>query len=284
MIDYGGLNGHSVGRILKETVRRAMVEARSKRLEFETTSKLGYGGSMDDVFTNADKACQDIYLRAFAECFPGYGVIAEEGMLSVESENGLYFTVDPIDGTKAYIRRQSHGISTMIALVNARTNKVLSAFIGDISTWEIFGYRPGSDKVWRITDLTASEVLTVDTTRRSESSYALLRDPLDRYSPATEKIIRLFKNYEVMGSSIGTWAARLWKQEIQALLLPAGFETPWDSTPVIGISQKLGYDFYRADANGCWEKFYPSLPRSPERREYDVMIAHPTLFNLDLAN
>lgn len=284
MIDYGNLNGHSVGRILKETVRRAMVEARSKRLAFETTTKMSYSGTMDDVFTDADKACQEVYLRAFAECFPGYGVIAEEGQLSIHSLNGMYFTVDPIDGTKAYIRRQSHGISTMVALVHAKTNKVLSAFIGDISTGEIFGYRPGSDKVWRITDLTASEALTVDVTRRASESHALLRDPLDRYTPATSKMMKLFKNYEVMGSSIGTWAARLWKQEVQALVLPAGFETPWDSTPVIGISQKLGYEFYRGDEDGSWVKFIPMLPQEPERREYDVMIAHPSVFNLDLVN
>ncbi len=279
-LSYGELNGHSVGRILKETVRRAMVEARSKRLIFEANEKIGYSGDMDDVFTNADRSCQEIYLRAFEECFPDYGVIAEEGQTSKPSKNGLYFTVDPIDGTKAYIRRQSHGISTMVALVDPDTNHVLSAFIGDINTWEIFGYRPVSRKVHRITDLVASEVLSVDMSRRFETSHALLRDPLDRYQPTTVPIVERFRNYEVMGSSIGTWAARLWKNEVQGLVLPAGYETPWDSAPVIGICETLGYRHHKF-VDGHWKPFNPVIPTKPVHRDYDVLIAHQTMWMLN---
>lgn len=279
-MNYGTLTEHSVGRILKETVRRAMVEARSKRLVFEAKEKIGYSGNMDDVFTDADRACQDIYLRAFEECFPDYGIIAEEGQLSKPSKNGMYLTVDPIDGTKAFIRRQSHGISTMVALVDEETNEVLSSFIGDINTWEIFGYRPNSTKVHRISDLVASEVLSVDTSRRAITSHALLRDPLEtHYSPSSHELMRLFRNYEVMGSSIGTWAARLWKQEVQALVLPVGYETPWDSSPVIGISQRLGYEFYQPnDTKTGWRRMTPELVRQPTHRPYDLLICHPCMF------
>ena len=158
-VNLGALNGHSVGRILKEAVRRAVTVIRAQRVSFEAHTKQGYGGTMDDVFTSADKAAQEVYLRTFTECFPGCGVIGEEDMLTIPPTAPLtaYFTVDPIDGTRAFIRRQSHGISTMVALVDG--GEVISAYIGDISSDEVYGYRPGSDRVHRITSLDSFETL-----------------------------------------------------------------------------------------------------------------------------
>jgi fructose-1,6-bisphosphatase/inositol monophosphatase family enzyme len=139
-------------------VRRA-AEIRAQRLTFEAHVKKGYGGSMNDVFTSADKAAQEVYLRTFMECFPGCGVIGEEDSLSIPATAPVtaYFTVDPIDGTRAFIRRQSHGITTMVALVDQ--GEVISAYVGDISSDEVYGYRPGSKAVHRITRLDASRRL-----------------------------------------------------------------------------------------------------------------------------
>ena len=77
-LGLGPLNGHAVGRILKEAVRRASVAIHSERFLFTHESKQGYSGAMDDVVTNADRKAQEIYLRTFRECFPRCGVIAEE--------------------------------------------------------------------------------------------------------------------------------------------------------------------------------------------------------------
>ena len=68
--------------------------------------------------------------------------------------------------------------------------------------------------------------------------------------------------------------ARLWKDEIGAVLIPPGFETPWDSSPIIGISLTLGYRFYRPDG-GSWFEYTPKPPLVPERREHDTLIIHP---------
>ena len=99
-VNLGVLNGHSVGRILKEAVRRAATVIRAQRQNFESQTKLSYAGTMDDVFTSADRAAQEVYLRTFTECFPGCGVLGEEDSLSVAPVAPItaYFTVDPIDG------------------------------------------------------------------------------------------------------------------------------------------------------------------------------------------
>jgi len=54
------LNGHAVGIILKELVRRAMTIIRNERQVFEATAKMGHSGNMDDVFTSADTNAQDL--------------------------------------------------------------------------------------------------------------------------------------------------------------------------------------------------------------------------------
>jgi fructose-1,6-bisphosphatase/inositol monophosphatase family enzyme len=274
-VNLGPLNGHSVGRILKEAVRRAATVIRAQRVSFETHVKEGYGGSMNDVFTSADKAAQEVYLRTFVECFPGCGIIGEEDSLSIEPVAPItaYFTVDPIDGTRAFIRRQSHGISTMVALVDG--GEVISAYIGDVSSDEVYGYRPGSDRVHRITSLDSFETLNHEPppTRDIRRVNGLLRDPPDQYSATTQKLIARFSDYEIMGSSLGTWSARQWKREVGALLLRPGFETPWDSTPIIGISKKLGYVWLRPQGED-WVVYEPELPRKTYRRDHDALVIH----------
>ena len=139
-----------VGIVLRDLVQRALFIGRKHRGIFEATGKASYGGDKDDFFTNADTEAQEMYVRLLQECFPDFGIIVEEDDLVIEGKHGLdaYFTIDPIDGTKAYIRRQSHGIGSMIAMVV--NGKIVSAYIGDMNTGEIFGYRPGSDNVWRL--------------------------------------------------------------------------------------------------------------------------------------
>lgn len=282
-VNLGPLNGHSVGRILKEAVRRAATVIRAERTTFEAHSKQSYSGTMDDVFTSADKAAQEVYLRTFKECFPGCGVIGEEDSLSLPAVAPLsaYFTVDPIDGTRAFIRRQSHGISTMVALVDFNDQgrgEVISAYIGDISSDEVYGYRPGSNRVHRITRLDTFETLQPEQTARASVGelFGLLRDPAHDYSEQSQRLIERFRGYEVMGSSIGTWAARLWKGEVQALLYAPSFETPWDSTPVIGIGRKLGFVWLRPEGE-AWVQYEPELPLKPTRRDHDALVVHASL-------
>jgi fructose-1,6-bisphosphatase/inositol monophosphatase family enzyme len=270
------INEHIIGIILKELVRRAMVIARRQILSFEVSGKMGYGGEMDDFFTSADSQAQESYVRSLQECFPGIGIIGEEDSLVVFVEKGwnAYFTIDPIDGTKAYIRRQSHGVGSMIALII--DGVIEAAFIGDINSREIFGYRPGSSNVWRITDLEAYEKLDSNPPETIISGLSiLLREREQKYSEVSRRTIDGFKTVLVDGGSIGTWAARLWKREVGALLLYPSWETPWDSSPVIGISKKLGYVFLRPFGfkNG-WMTYEPEISREKFWRAHETLIIH----------
>ncbi len=233
---------------------------------------------MDDVFTSADTKAQAIYLRAIQECFPDYGFIGEEDGLVIRPKNGctIWVTVDPLDGTKAFVRRQSDGVGSMVAVIDG--NEVISVYIGDINTNEVYGYRPGSDTVWRISEFDSFEKLGYAGGDDLSKRYVLLRDPPEDYSSLSRRTLDHFKSYEVRGSSIGIWAARLWKREVSALLIQPGWETPWDSNPVFGISQKLGYVFLRpyrlGDEADSWEVYDQGPLREKQRRAHDILIVH----------
>jgi fructose-1,6-bisphosphatase/inositol monophosphatase family enzyme len=275
------LNEHVVGIILKEIVRRAIITIRAERFKFEATAKLDYNGSMEDVFTTADTAAQAIYEAAIRECFPGVGMIGEEETPDIPCTlDGVdaYFTVDPLDGTKAFVRRQSHGTATMVALVV--NGEVVSAWIGDINTQEIYGYRPGSKKVHRISEYGLSQYLhTQPFGQTLSNSPLLLRESLENSPNAVRNLAKRFKKNYNDGGSIGTWMARLWKGEFGGAVIDPGYQTPWDDTPLIGISKKLGFVFLRSDGTKPWEEFMPELVRRTEERPYWTAVVHRS--NLD---
>ena len=272
-LNLGEVNGPVVGIILKELVRRAIGEIRELRHTFEASLKPGHEGNMDDVFTNADRAAQSIYTKVLCECFPSAGIIAEENRLCLNpAGTQAYFTIDPLDGTRAFIRRQSHGVGTMVALVVE--GEVVSAWVGDVNTQEVFGYRPGSDKVHWISEFDTAQQLPNGRKVNLGSSYLLLRDRELHHSILAQRTTGCFKNLEINSGSIGIWMSRLWKQEVGGLIVRAGHETTWDATPIYGISRKLGYRFYAPVGNQKWQQFQPKITSETIYRPHEMLIIH----------
>jgi histidinol-phosphatase len=53
--------------------------------------------------TAADRECERTMAGMLTDAFPGYGVLGEEGS-QAESRNGRRWIIDPIDGTRDYVR------------------------------------------------------------------------------------------------------------------------------------------------------------------------------------
>ncbi|MSR78992.1 MAG: hypothetical protein EXS59_02495 [Candidatus Taylorbacteria bacterium] len=249
----GNINAHSLSIILKELVRRAINEVSviMQQADLGVTFKKVAEGSTaeDDFFTVADTNAQIIIAKSLRECFPGYGIIGEEKLFvpcTLPSGIILYFTIDPLDGTRAFRRRQSHGIGTMISLINGDGN-VLCAWIGDVMTKEMYGYRPGSSKVWRAINYERFTQLNPDPLTPLKDQYLLSRDNPSEFPTLPRSFFikgkhgGVFRDFEITGGSIGISTARLWKQEVGAQLLKPGPEHPWDICPILGINQKLGF-------------------------------------------
>jgi fructose-1,6-bisphosphatase/inositol monophosphatase family enzyme len=276
-MDYGVVSGPVIGIVMKEMVRRAIEVIRAERFLFEAQEKKSLKQNEQDFVTTADKAAQQVYLKLIRKCFPSYGVVAEEDALSIPSSHAhhdIYFTVDPLDGTKAFMRRQSHGIGSMISLVV--DGEVVAAYVGDIMTQEIFGYRPESSQVWRISEYGKAEELTIFSERPLSERHILLRDPGSVYSEHIQKLLSAgaFKSHEIVTGSIGIMFARLWKDEVAAIALHAGHETPWDLNPLIGISKKMGFVFVRVTSTGSFEVFEPQPVKTIEVWNHETVVVH----------
>ena len=257
---------------MKEMVRRAIQVIRAQRFVFDTQHKDHLDESREDLVTSADYEAQRIYLRVLKSCFPNFGVVAEEDQLRIPcsmSDRKLWFTLDPLDGTKAFARRQSAGVGTMVALLE--NQDVIAAYVGDVMTQEIYGFRPGAS-VFRISEYNQPEVLK----RKElpiEEAYLLLREQPKTSPPAIAQLYDHFKGIDVEGGSIGISFARLWKGEVEALLMGPHFSTPWDSAPIIGISKQLGYRFLKIEANGKIGEFDFCPQREPNKVNHHVIVA-----------
>lgn len=281
---YGPVNGHIVATIFKSAMRRAIEAIRRERMIFVTRSKIGYGGKRNDKFTSADIKAQAIYVKAIRECFPSWGIVAEEKRLKIRCRiKGItvFVTLDGLDGTAAFIRGESHGIGTMASLVV--NGQVVCAYVGDVMTGEIYGFRPGSNHVHRIGEFGQVQRLKINPKKKLSEQYVLLREHQDRYDRRIQTMIKgwegfhaegVFRGVEVSGGSIGTNMARLWKGSVGAMILKPGYETPWDLAPVLGICQKLGFVFLKLTPAGKLERLEPRITGRIRKTNHETIIIH----------
>ncbi len=276
-----------MGVLLKDVVRRAIITIRRERLGFTVFEKIhGENKSKDkrrDLTTSADLAAQRLYIDVLKKSFPGYGIVAEEKNLSVNPKKGLvperHFTVDPLDGTRAFERRQSDGVGTMVALVAGRdkNSHIEAAWVGDVNTQEMYGYSGEKSDVYRVHDFFEEEKLSVNTKKKLSEQYAISRVPIEKLTnPFRELFSRhLFRSYHITNGSIGTTMARLWKGEVGGYILSPNYIEPWDEAPIWGISKKLGFVFLKWDdkKNNFIEEDW-QFRKKTYGRPYELLVIH----------
>jgi fructose-1,6-bisphosphatase/inositol monophosphatase family enzyme len=268
---------------LLDTVREVMRYIYENKFNFVSTSKTSYGGVSDDddVFTDIDKGAQAIYQNFFASHFPNFGIIGEEN-LSINPEYYICVYVDPIDGTKAYIRMQFNGVSTMFALTI--NGKIVASYVGDINTGEIYGFGPADTQVWRYSREYHSPVLLSSQTSALANELYIISGSCNydkngsNISAPEDKVCRQFKGRLVQNSSIGVIMAQLWTGVVGAIFLNSHYDTPWDNNPVVGISSALGYRSYKV-ALDTLELLPDVIVTKTSRRPYLTLIANPNLTN-----
>jgi len=251
---FGEINKHVIGHIMKKTVSHAIAIIRARLLTHEAEEKPGRDGRKD-YKTDADVLAQASYVRILTECFPTFGIVGEESdddgnqlrISCTHPEHDLWFAIDPLDGTRAFMRGESTGVSTMIALVC--DGEVIAAYIGDALTGEIYGFRP-QGAVYRITEHSGYKRLEPDIARTLKECKVHTGDHIQKYPPAIRKLLGAetfatahFDLIETQGGSIGVTMAKLWKGHMGAVLLHEGAQAPWDLIPIYGISRALGFVF-----------------------------------------
>jgi fructose-1,6-bisphosphatase/inositol monophosphatase family enzyme len=87
----------------------------------------GYGSEKSDLVTRADQEAQEIIEKILFEYHPSIGFLAEENGFDQTQdrfEKPYFWSVDPIDGTHAFVRQQN-GFAVSIALVAQNGEPIL---------------------------------------------------------------------------------------------------------------------------------------------------------------
>lgn len=279
------LTNDAVGVLMKDVVERIIRIAQKHRHSFVVSEKES-SDDRADFFTNADKEAQDLGVKWLQERFPDWGIVGEEDNLRIPCTlpgRNLFLTLDPIDGTRAYMRRQSDSIGTMLALVE--DGRVVAACIGDIMTRELYYFRPGSGLVHRLS--WPGDPVTLKYEQQSLRDQVIsFREEWQAYpSVLTNRLCGIkhggiFKKVTMHSGSIGIHFARLWKGELGAILLAPGKEYPWDRAPVIGLNEQLGFVHVPLWGN-IKEKlraYAEDPPAYPDVTDQVEVLEHPTLF------
>lgn len=245
---YFGMSGNDFGEAVMCAMRWAMTEIRRRRWSFEKSEKGLTGSGETDYVTDVDEMVQEMYVKNFSRAFEGIGLIGEEGGLRIPSTAGgedIVLTLDPLDGTNAFVRGQSHGISTMVGVLVGGC--LAGGYVGDVMTGEIYAAHPGEWGAWLYEPGETLAAISKRSSAPLSEQYALLRKSPGRYSLVTRQAASadlvggagLFRDFLVDTGSIGLHFARLWKGEIGGFFIEDSTVTPWDQTPCYAISKRL---------------------------------------------
>lgn len=86
-----------------ETARRIAERSAQLALSYQKSGIFAENKADDSPVTNADKECEKLIAKMLEEVFPDDGILGEEGA-SKESRSGRRWIIDPIDGTRDFVR------------------------------------------------------------------------------------------------------------------------------------------------------------------------------------
>jgi histidinol-phosphatase len=84
-------------------LQRVATEAGALALDYHAKGISAERKEDDSPVTAADKACEKLLVEAIDRCYPADGILGEEGA-NKDSKSGRRWIVDPIDGTRDYVR------------------------------------------------------------------------------------------------------------------------------------------------------------------------------------
>ena len=233
-------------------VIQAMDEVRNQLWTFAVFDKENEEKS-DDLVTSADYAAQQIYMTLIQKNNPNAWIVAEEDGVRTSPQwwSSIVYTIDPVDWTKALVRKQSDGIWTLFWVVDSNQNEIIAAYVGDIMTNEVYYYEEWWI-VWRSAWWWTWNNQRLQYSLKNQKRILTL-DDIRNFPERSNRITkpRWYRNsLWVSNWSIGTNMAKLWKCEVDAVLLKSWLEQPRDWVPCAWISHPLWYTTIAIESDG----------------------------------
>jgi len=186
--------------------------------------------------TIADKACENLIVTELTRAFPEDGLMGEEGAMR-ESANGRRWIIDPIDGTRDFIR---HTRAWTILIGLEEEGRIVAGFEYFPATGEMFKAAKGHGAWWDDKPMRASAVV-----RKSEAMLGVNGlSYLYRY-PFAPDFVQWISGFWTVRSSGGCLDAMMVASgRSEAWIEPQA--QPWDLAPLKIIAEEAGcvtFDF-----------------------------------------
>ena len=188
----------------------------------------------DSPVTHADRECEQFIARELEQAFPDDGLLGEEGARKT-SHNGRRWIIDPIDGTRDFVR----GGPTWAVLIGLETDgEVTAGFVCLAALGDLFAASRGSGAFVNGQRIHASEV-----TRRPDAVLCF-----DSFNTA---------GVQTFAAQLLDWMQPFWSVRsmggcLDAMMVARGeadiwIETggkPWDFAPLKIIAEEAGARFF----------------------------------------
>jgi len=197
--------------------------------------------------TIADRECEKLISRFLADNFPEDGIVGEEGAYK-PSVSGRRWLIDPIDGTRDFVRRNSYW-SVQIAL--QAVDRVILGVIHLPCLGETVQAVVGSGCYWNGTRVQGS---TIDRLEKAILAVSVFTSVWKKWPP--EGVRFLTEKCWAVRAYSGCYDAVMFARgKVDIWLSGSGKE--WDYAPVRIIAEECGASFLtksgenRIDANHC---------------------------------
>jgi histidinol-phosphatase len=208
---------------------------------------VGYESKTDESpVTVADRECEKLIVGRLSAAFPKDGFLGEEGALK-ESTNGRKWIIDPIDGTRDFIR----GTRAWSVLIGLEENDRIVAGCTYFPSYDEMFYASKGQGAWWVTTRDAAP-LRIKISEIDKLSNALVcvngLSFINKY-PFANDLLEWLE---------GTWGVRSMGGCLDAMLIASGRADvwieakaqPWDLAPLKIIAEEAGavtFDFAGAD-------------------------------------
>jgi histidinol phosphatase-like enzyme (inositol monophosphatase family) len=196
--------------------------------------------SDESPVTIADKECEKLIVGAIEKEFPADGILGEEGAAK-DAANGRKWIVDPIDGTRDFIRG-TRAWSVLIGLEEA--GEVVAGFAYFPATADLYSAAKGSGAYWNEARIEVSNIA-----KRSQALLCVNGFSFMRRYPFHEYLLEYLEK---------CWTVRSMGGCLDAMLVASGRADgwleaqakPWDLAPLKIIAAEAGavtFDFSGKD-------------------------------------
>jgi len=196
----------------------------------------------DGPVTSADRAANEIILSGLAEAFPEDSILSEENPESWKTSGEWTWMVDPLDGTKEFIKANGE-FMVMVGLVHAGT-PVLGVVIEPATGDELYALK-GSG-AWRIAPGTDTPV-PLRLQEPESNAELILAVSRSHRSPRVEEFCKITGiSKEFISGSVGRKIAAVSTGKAHLYLHPSPGTKLWDSCAPQVILEEAGGRFTSA--------------------------------------